>query len=70
MKNLIDALVVGVYLVAGIYGGEQALSFITHKSKMMALEKAAKGLDDLTPITQVMTGKTYHWQKKEKNSNL
>jgi uncharacterized protein YneF (UPF0154 family) len=62
MKNLIDALVVGVYLIVGIYGGKYTLSYISHKSKMMALEKAARGLDDLTPITQTMTGKRYQWQ--------
>ena len=62
MKNLIDTLIVGIYLIAGIWGGKYTLSHIAHKTKMMALEKAARGLDDLGPITQRMTGKKYNWQ--------
>jgi len=61
LKNLIDAIVMGTYFFALILGGKYTLSHLTHKTKMMALEKAARGLDDLTPMTQTMTGKKY-WQ--------
>lgn len=57
MKNLIDALVVSVYLFAAAWGGKYTLSHITQKTKIMALEKAFRGLDDLTPMTQKMTGR-------------
>ena len=57
MKNLIDTLVVGIYLFAMAMGGKYSLSYLAHKTQHMALEKVATGLGDLEPITQRMTGK-------------
>jgi hypothetical protein len=62
MKNLIDALVVATYISVMAWGGKYTLSYMDHKIKIMALEKAAVGLSDLTPMTQRMTGKNYSWQ--------
>jgi len=62
MKSLIDALVVGTYLLAIVWGGKYTLAYTAHKVKMMALEKVHRGLGDLTPMAQRMTGKKYSWQ--------
>ena len=62
IKNLIDVLVVATYIFALAWGGKYTLSHMAYKIKIMALEKAAGGLGDLTPMTQRMTGKKYSWQ--------
>ena len=61
MKSLIDSLVVATYLFIGAWGSKYTLSQIAQKTQMMALEKAQKGLVDLTPMTRRMTGREYSW---------
>lgn len=39
MKSIIDTLVTGVYLFTIAMGGKYSLSYIAHKSKMLAREK-------------------------------
>lgn len=63
MKGLIDSLVVAIYVCASAWGGKYALANIAAESQSLALEKAVQGLDDLSPITQKMTGKKYSWQR-------
>lgn len=56
MKQLIDAIMVGVVLVATYQGGKYTLKQTVLYVQKLALEKAATGLGDLEPATRKMTG--------------
>lgn len=62
MKSLIDSIVVTIYVCASAWGGKYTLSSMANKAQSLAFEKVIQGLDDLSPITQKMTGKKYEWQ--------
>ena len=55
MKQLIDAIMVGVMLVATYQGGKYTLKQTAAYVQRLALEKAATGLGDLEPATRRMT---------------
>lgn len=56
MEKLIDAILMVVYGVVIATGGRYTLHQAAVWSQKIALEKAAKGLGQLEPVTRKMTG--------------